>query len=134
MGTTLPVWLRSTLRVWGHYLAICLASIPAAILATILISNGFSEQAAAFISVPLALALALVGWRLAMEPSLSKKREVSVGMLTYPRLPGTKILNIAHPPFQFWHNVPSRVIRSAGSAPIIIFPLERSVVASWTSR
>jgi hypothetical protein len=75
MGTALPVWLRSTLRVWSHYLAICLASIPAAILATILAAQGVSEQITAFISVPLALALAFFGWRL-VDQRLHPKYEV----------------------------------------------------------
>jgi hypothetical protein len=64
MDRHLPSWLRETFRIWGQYLAIVLAAIPAAILGALLIARGFSEQTAMIVCVPLALSMAFVGWQL----------------------------------------------------------------------
>jgi len=64
MAWHLPSWLRETFRVWSQYLAIAVAAIPAAVLAVVLIGNGFAERAAMIICVPLALLMAFVLWNL----------------------------------------------------------------------
>jgi hypothetical protein len=57
-------WLRDTLRIWGQYLTIVIAAIPATLLAAVLIMLGVSEQRATMISVLLALLCAYGLWRL----------------------------------------------------------------------
>lgn len=71
-------WLHKTLMVWKQYFAIVLAAIPAALLAETLINRGgLSEQAAMMISVPFALVLAFVLWRLVFQqqPMLRKNHQ-----------------------------------------------------------
>ena len=75
MGLRLQSLLRSTLRVWSQYLAICLASVPAALLAMLLTSRGFTDQTAALVSVPFALILAFAGWQFGVRFKASGLRE-----------------------------------------------------------
>ena len=95
MGLRFQSLLRSTLRVWSQYLAICLASIPAAIVAMLLTSKGLTDQAAALVSVPLALILAFAGWRLvvhhtASEPLEDIRNQAASGtQITWPTSPLT---------------------------------------------
>src|SRR5216684_1114726 len=82
MDRRYPSWFLETLKVWSQYLAIVLAAIPAAVLASILIARGFSEQTAMIVCVPVALSMAFVGWQLVVWSRKQRQLVVSASRNT----------------------------------------------------
>lgn len=87
--------LHNSLRIWYRYLAIVVASIPAAILAKMLIDAGLSEQTAMLVCAPFALVLAYVLWSLTSRvnkfSSVGKVGQKVILQVSGPRL----VMNIA---------------------------------------